>query len=192
MPNNITLTELLGAEFKSTNYMVTSNWRIDFSNCPELKNLIGDNEDPTMQMSFACHSDFQFETSIEYATATIKGMHISQAAWQDRYIDSLTLDVYESMNHRVFKALLTAANSTAGYFDNRDISAKSAYTFSGITLTALGNANNDGEPTTEITYHLMGVQINRVQSPNYTSNSADIGSVQLDLRAHGWLVNGNT
>ncbi len=194
MPQNIKLNELLGKEFKEYNYMVSSNWRIDFSKCRELRDLMGDTEsgDPSipLQMSFACHSNFQFETNIEYAEAEIKGMHISQAAWQDRFIDSLVLDVYESMNHRIFKALLNAANNTAGYYAHRDINKKENYTFSGITLEALGNTDGTGgaEVKTECIYHLLGVQINRIQSPEYTSESAEIGSVQLDLRAHGWSI----
>ena len=193
MPQNITLTELLGEGFKDTNYMVTSNWRIDFSQCKELKALIGDVApgDIPAQMSYACHSDFQFTTEIEYAEATIKGMHISQAAWQDRFIDSLTLDVYENMDHRIFKSLVTAANNTAGYYGNRDIAEKKEYTFSGIQLHALGNMKGNGEPETKLVYELIGVQINSVQSPNYQSDAAEIGSVSLDLRAHGWTIMSN-
>ena len=197
MPRNIQLTELLGEDFKGYNYMVSSNWRIDFSNCQELKNLIGDigGGDPAvpMQMSFACHSNFQFETEITYAEAEIKGMHISQAAWQDRFIDAQDIDVYESMDHRIFKALVTAANNTAGYYNNRDIAEKKEYTFSGITVQALGNSSNGGAPSTELVYTLLGVQINSVQSPEYTSDSAEIGSVKLNIRAHGWtIIDGKT
>lgn len=188
MPNNITITDLLGSNFKDADYAVTTNWRIDFSNCKELKELMGDAGDVPLQMSYACHSDFQFEANIEYAEATVKGIHISQAAWQDRYIDSLDLDVYENMDHRIFKALLKAANNTAGYYKHRNVNAKKQYTFSDITLTALGNSNNGGEPSTQMVYYLQGVQINTVQSPNYTSDSAEIASVQLNLRAHGWTT----
>ena len=194
MPQNIKLVELLGSEFRDINYAVTTNWRIDFSNCPELKALMGDVEhNPVMQMSYACHSDFQFETEITYAEAEIKGMHISQAAWQDRFIDSLTIDIYENMDHRVFKALVNVANNTAGYFEHRNIAEKKEYTFSGITLEALGNSSKDGDVAPQCIYHLLGVQFNRVQSPEYTSDSAEIGSVQLDIRCHGWTIgDGNT
>ena len=194
MPENITLMELLGKEFKEADYMVSSNWRIDFSACKELKELMGEYAgDTPKQMSFACHSNFQFETNIEYAEAEIKGMHISQAAWQDRYIDSLTLDVYEKMDHRLFKALVTASNNTAGYYASRDINKKEKYTFSGITLRALGNTDGGDTATVELVYSLLGVQIKRVQSPEYTSDSAEIGSVQLELKAHGWgIINGIT
>jgi hypothetical protein len=189
MPQNIKLVELLGNEFRDINYAVTTNWRIDFSNCRELKNLMGDVEnDPIKQMSFACHSNFQFKTDIEYAEATIKGMHISQAAWQDRFIDSLPIDIYENMDHRIFKALMSVANNTAGYFQHRNINEKKEYTFSGITLEALGNSSQDGEVESKCIYHLLGVQVNSIESPEYTSDNADIGSVQLDIRAHGWTI----
>lgn len=185
---NITIAELLGGNFKDIDYAVSSNWRIDFSGCEELTTLMGDPGEVPLQMSYACHSDFQFNTNIEYAEATIKGIHISQAAWQDRYIDSLTLDVYESMDHRVFKALLKAANNTAGYYAHRNINAKKEYTFTGITLTALGNSDGSTNAETVLVYNLQGVQINSVQSPNYTSDSAEIASVSIDLRAHGWTI----
>lgn len=188
MANNITIAELLGGNFKDVDYAVTSNWRIDFSACEELKALMEDAGEVSLQMSYACHSDFQFTANIEYAEATLKGMHISQAAWQDRFIDSLTLDVYESMDHRVFKALLKAANNTAGYYKHRNINAKNQYTFTNVTLTALGNSIGSGSAETQLVYNLQGMQINSVQSPNYTSDSAEIASVQLDLRVHGWTV----
>lgn len=190
MAQNITITELLGSNFKDTNYAVSSNWRIDFSNCSELKSLM-DNSDVgnvVAQMSYACHSDFQFQASIEYADATVKGIHISQAAWQDRYIESMTLDIYENMDHRLFKALLKVANNTAGYYGHRNVNAKSNYTFSGITLTALGNSNNNSDVESQLIYTLEGVQINSIQSPNYTSDSAEISSVTIALRAHGWTT----
>ena len=194
MPQNIKINELLGDDFKEYNYAVTSNWRIDFSGSNEFKKLLegapGDDGHPPVlkQLSFACHSDFQFEADVEYAEAEIKGIHISQAAWQDRFIDSLPIDVYENMDHRVFKALVQAANKTAGYFKHRDIAAKTEYTFDGITLTALGNTVDGSEPSNAIVYHLKGVQIKKVQSPNYTSDAAEIGSVQLELKAHGWTI----
>ena len=40
MPQNVRLTELLGDNFKAYNYMVSSNWRIDFSKCEELVKLM--------------------------------------------------------------------------------------------------------------------------------------------------------
>ena len=189
MPQNIKLNDLLGSEFKDTNYAVTTNWRINFDKCKELRELIsGADESSLLQMSFACHSSFQFETKVEYAEAEIKGMHISQAAWQDRFIDSLTLDVYENMDHRVFKALVQAANNTAGYFKHRNINEKKKYTFSGITLEALGNSTDDGDVEPMCIYHLQGVQIVNVKSPEYTSDSAEIGSVSIELKAHGWTI----
>lgn len=194
MPQNIKIGELLGDNFKEYNYAVTSNWRINFDGSREFAALLegspNDDGHPSVikQLSFACHSDFQFEANIEYAEATIKGIHISQAAWQDRFIDSLPIDIYENMDHRVFKALMQAANKTAGYFDHRNINEKQAYTFEGITLTALGNTAVDEEPSNAIVYRLKGVQINKVQSPNYTSDAAEIGSVQLDIRCHGWTI----
>jgi hypothetical protein len=97
------------------------------------------------------------------------------------------------MDHRIFKALVNVANNTAGYFEHRNINEKKEYTFDGITLTSLGNSNKDGDPGVAITYYLKGVQFNKVQSPNYQSDSAEIGSVQLDIRCHGWTTgDGNT
>jgi len=196
MPQNIKIGEMLGKDFKEYNYMVSTNWRIHLEDSPEFRQLLDDQSDghPSViqQLSFACHSDFQFEASIEYAEAEIKGIHISQAAWQDRYIESLPLDVYENMDHRVFKALMAAANKTAGYFNHRNINEKSAYTFSGIRLEALGNSTTDGEVAPTLIYYLEGVQIVTVQSPNYTSTDAEIGSVQLELKAHGWTHSGET
>ena len=83
------------------------------------------------------------------------------------------------------------ANNTAGYYGNRDIAEKKVYTFSGIQLHALGNMKGNGEPETKLVYELIGVQINSVQSPNYQSDAAEIGSVSLDLRAHGWTIMSN-
>lgn len=194
MPQNIKIGELLGSDFKEYNYAVTSNWRIHFEDSPEFKALIdgapqNDGHPAVLQqLSFACHSDFQFESEITYAEATIKGIHISQAAWQDRFIDSLPIDIYENMDHRVFKALVQAMNKTAGYYKHRNINEKSAYTFSKIWLESLGNATSDGDVTPSIIYYLGGVQINKVQSPNYQSDAAEIGSVQLDIRCHGWTT----
>lgn len=201
MPQNVRLTELLGDNFKAYNYMVSSNWRIDFSKCEELVKLIENAPQGNSsiaasvpeQMSFACHSNFQFTTEVEYAEAEVKGMHISQAAWQDRFIESQDIEIYESMDHRIFKALVTAANNTAGYYEHRNINDKKEYTFSGITVQALGNSSDGGEPASELVYTLLGVQINSVESPEYTSDSAEIGSVKLNIRAHGWaIVDGKT
>jgi len=189
MPQNIKFEELLGKNFNGANYMVSSNWRINFANSG-LKDLIqgASNVDTVlMQMSYACHSSFSFETSLTYAEAEIKGIHISQAAWQDRYIDDFTVEVYENMDHRVFNALLVAANSTAGFLEHRNINKKDVYTFNGITLEALGNGDgSSGEVESVRTYNLLGVQVLSVQSPEYTSDSANIGTVTLHLRAHGW------
>ena len=75
MPQNIKINELLGDDFKEYNYAVTSNWRIDFSGSNEFKKLLegapGDDGHPAVlkQLSFACHSDFQFEADVEYAEA---------------------------------------------------------------------------------------------------------------------------
>ena len=194
MPQNIKIVEMLGPDCKGYNYVVSTNWRLDLSKCPELRTLIGDQADgdPSVinQMSFACHSNFQFKAETEYATAKVKGIPISQAAWQDRTIDSLPLDVYESMDHRVFKALLRASNNTAGYLRHRDVNDKKLYTMSGITLQALGNTagNGGGDVKTEMTYYLQGVQIVSVESPEYTSDSAELGSVRLELKAVGWTT----
>ena len=187
MPQNIKFDDLLGKDFKEANYLVSTNWRIDFTKSTELRNIMGGNDNVLKQMSYACHSNFQFEASIEYAEAEIKGMHISQAAWQDRFIDDMTVEIYEEMSHRVFKALKTAAEKTAGYFENRNINEKKNYTFSRITLEALGNSDGgNGEVGIAHTYTLLGVQILSIESPEYTSENADIGSVTLHIKAHGW------
>lgn len=186
---NIKINDMLGEDFKGINYAVSTNWRIDFSNCRELKELMGDVEgDPRLQMSFACHSSFSFEARTERATAKVKGIPISQAAWQDREIDSLPLEIYESMDHRVFKALVNAMNNTAGYLKHRNVPEKSKYTFSNVTLEALGNSSEDGDVEPVCVYHLQGMQINSVESPEYTGDSAEIGSVSLDLYVHGWTI----
>ena len=187
MPQNIKFDDLLGKDFKEANYLVSTNWRIDFTKSTELRNIMGGNDNVLKQMSYACHSNLQFEASIEYAEAEIKGMHISQAAWQDRFIDDMTVEVYDTMDHRVFKALKTAAERTAGYFENRNINEKANYTFSGIVLEALGNSDGgNGEVSVEHSYELLGVQILSIESPEYTSENADIGSVTLHIKAHGW------
>ena len=172
MPQNIKIGELLGSNFNEYNYAVTSNWRIDFSKCNKLKELMGDvDNDPRLQMSFACHSDFQFETEITYAEAEIKGIHISQAAWQDRFIDSLQIDIYENMDHRIFKALVNVANNTAGYFEHRNINEKKEYTFDGITLTSLGNSNKDGDPGVAITWEEMLTELVKRSNTSLTSTN---------------------
>lgn len=187
MPQNIKFDDLLGKDFKEANYMVSTNWRIDFTKSPELRALIGGNDNVLKQMSYACHSNFQFEAEIEYAEAEVKGMHISQAAWQDRFIDSLAVEIYEAMDHRVFKALKSVAEKTAGYFENRNVNAKENYTFSGIVLEALGNSDGgNGEVPVVHSYELLGVQVVSVESPEYTSTDADIGSCTLTIKAHGW------
>lgn len=187
MPQNIKFADLLGNNFSGVNYMVSTNWRINFVASPELKALIPGEDKALEQMSYACHSNFQFEASIEYAEAEIKGMHISQAAWQDRFIDDMTVEIYDTMDHRVFKALKAAAEKTAGYFGNRNINEKANYTFSGITLEALGNSDGgNGEVSVEHSYELLGVQILSIESPEYTSENASIGSVTLHIKAHGW------
>lgn len=185
---NIKLTELLGNNIGDTNYGVTTNWRINFGD--SLKALMGGGANSAItHMSYACHSDFQFEATVDYAEATVKGMHISQAAWQDRFIDSMDIEIYDTMDLQVFKALVKAANNTAGYYNNRDINAKGSYTLKDIKLIALGNGEDNSVKDT-LTYTLHGVQINSVQSPNYTTGDAEITSVSMNIRAHGWTVDG--
>jgi hypothetical protein len=196
MPKNITMQDLLGNNLNSLDYGVSTNWRIDFSKSKEFTDLLGKVDgDPNVPvlMSISCHSKFQFETNIEYATASIKGIPISQAAWQDRTADSVPVDVYDAVDHRVFKALVMAANNTAGYYANRDIAEKNKYTMNGIVVHALGNAVPGKEPPIVVSYQLLGVQINTVQSPEYNTESASINSVRLDLKWHGWtILNNNT
>jgi hypothetical protein len=63
----------------------------------------------------------------------------------------------------------------------------------GIVVHALGNAAPGKEPPIVVSYQLLGVQINTVQSPEYNTDSANINSVHLDLKWHGWtILNNNT
>lgn len=187
---NIKFQELLGTNAVGINYAVTSNWRIDFSQSAEFRSLI---EDGTAieQMSFACHSDFDFTTEIEYADASIKGIPIHQAAWQTRTIENQECAVYERMDHRVFKALVKATNKTAGFLEHRNIAEKTEYTFNNVYVYALGNSSTDGDVPTSAAYRLIGCQVLSCKSPTYTSDSADIADVTLTLYAHGWELSGD-
>lgn len=185
---NIKFTDLLGSDFKDYNYAVTSNWRIDFSKSTQFTNLLGNDAKVVSQLSYALHSDYDFTASITYAEASIKGIPIRQAAWQERAITGMTCAVYESMDHRVFKALESACSNVAGFCDHRDINLKENYTFSGIVLQALGNVDGAGEPPVVCAYELIGAQINDVKSPTYTSTAANIADVTFTLYAHGWKV----
>lgn len=184
---NIKFTDLLGEDFKDRNYAVTSNWRIDFKSSPEFKKLIG-NDTVLEQMSFAFHSDLDFTGEITYATASIKGIPIRQAAWQSREVSALNCSVYELVNHQLYKALSQAADKVAGFYEHRNIGEKKTYTFSGIKLYALGNNGGDGDQTTQIAYELLGAQLSNFKSPTYTSDAANIADVTFDLYAHGFKV----
>ena len=181
---NVTFSELLGADFSEKDYAVSSNWRIDFATCKKFVDLLGGDVGIAQHLSYACTTDFQFESETTYAQANIKGIPISQAAWQSRVIDSLPITVLEPMDRIVENALIKAQNRGAGYFGQRDIAAKSVYTFSGITLIELGN---DGKASADNIIILDGVQIKGVQTGTFTSgNNADIVGTQLTLYAHGW------
>ena len=184
---NIRFTDLLGNDFKDSNYAVTSNWRIDFSHSDQFKRLIGD-DNVINQMSFAFHADLSFQGEITHASANIKGIPIRQAAWQSREIDNIDCEVYELVDHRLYKALSRASDKIAGFYDHRNIGPKEEYTFSGIQVMALGNIGGDGEQPTQIIYELLGAQLNNFTSPTYTSEAANIANVTFQLYAHGFKV----
>lgn len=181
---NVTFNELLGADYSEKDYAVSSNWRIDFATCKKFVDLLGGDTGIAQHMSYACTSDYNFNSETTYAQANIKGMAISQAAWQSRVIDNLPITILEPMDRSVENALIKAQNKGAGYFGARDIAAKDVYTFSGITLIELGN---DGKANPDNFIILDGVQIRGVQLGTFTSgNSADIVGTQLTLYCHGW------
>lgn len=187
---NTKFTDLLGADFKESNYAVTSNWRIDFTKSPELKKLLGNNTNILNQMSFAFHADLNLGASITYASAKIKGIPIRQAAWQEREIANVPCEVYELMNHQLYKALAKASNKVAGFYKHRNIAPKENYTFSGVFLYALGNSDTEGDVPPECIYELIGAQLNDFTSPTYTSEAANIADVKFNLYAHGFKVQG--
>ena len=187
---NIKFTELLGPDFKGSNYAVTSNWRIDFTKSPEFETLLGNDANTLNQMSFAFHSDLSLGASITYASAKIKGIPIRQAAWQDREIPNVPCAVYELMNHQLYKALAKASNKVAGFYKHRNIAPKENYTFSGVFLYALGNSDKEGDVQPECIYELIGAQLNDFTSPTYTSEAANIADVKFNLYAHGFKVKG--
>ena len=187
---NIKFTDLLGSDFKESNYAVTSNWRIDFSNSPEFRKLLGGDSGVLEQMSFAFHADISLGASITYARAAIKGLPIRQAAWQEREIQNVPCEVYERMNHQLYKALAKASNKIAGYYKHRNIAPKENYTFSGVFLYALGNSDKEGDIQPECSYELLGAQLNDFTSPTYTSEAANIADVKFNLYAHGFRVQG--
>lgn len=187
---NIKFTDLLGSDFKESNYAVTSNWRIDFSNSPEFRKLLGGDSDVLKQMSFAFHADINLGASITYARAAIKGLPIRQAAWQEREIQNVPCEVYELMNHQLYKALAKASNKIAGFYKHRNIAPKENYTFSGVFLYALGNSDKEGDIQPECSYELLGAQLNDFTSPTYTSEAANIADVKFNLYAHGFRVQG--
>lgn len=180
---NITFNELLGKDFSERDYAVTTNWRIDFATCRQFVELLGGDTGIAKHLSYACTSDHTFSAETTYATATIKGIPISQAAWQSRTIDSLDISVLEPMDRAVENALIKAQNKGAGYFGNRDLAPKDTYTFSGITLLELGN---DGKASSDNIIILDGVQIKSVSLGSFSSSNADIVSTELSLYVHGW------
>lgn len=180
---NIRFADLLGENFSEKNYAVSSNWRINFEVCKEFVDLVG-NADVAKHMSYACTSDYDFEAITEFATANIKGIPISQAVWQHREFDGVTITILEPMDRSVENALLLAQNKGTGYFDSRDVAEKKVYTFSGIQLIEL---ENDGKTDGNNIILLDGVQIQGVKLGTFTSgNSADIVGTELTIKGHGW------
>lgn len=181
---NVTFNELLGEDFSEKDYAVSSNWRIDFASCKKFVDLLGGDASVAKHMSYACTNDYTFNSETTYARANIKGIPISQAAWQSRVIDNLPITILEPMSRSVENALIKAQNKASGYFGKRDIAAKNIYTFSGITLLEFGN-NGNVDPDNIII--LDGVQIQGVQPGTFTSgDSASIVGTQLTLYVHGW------
>ncbi len=180
---NIRFADLLGENFSEKNYAVSSNWRINFEVCKEFVDLVG-NADVAKHMSYACTSDYDFEATTEFATANIKGIPISQAVWQHREFDGVTITILEPMDRSVENALLLAQNKGTGYFDSRDVAEKKVYTFSGIQLIEL---ENDGKTDGNNIIILDGVQIQGVKIGTFTSgDSADIVGTELTIKGHGW------
>lgn len=181
---NVTFNELLGEDFSEKDYAVSSNWRIDFATCKKFVDLLGGDAGIAKHLSYACTNDYNFTSETTYAQANIKGIPISQAVWQSRVIDSLSITVLEPMDRSVENALLKAQNKGTGYFGSRDIAAKDTYTFSGITLLEFGN---DGKVDPDNIIILDGVQIKGVNVGTFTSgDSADIVATELTLYVHGW------
>jgi hypothetical protein len=181
---NVTFNELLGADFSEKDYAVSSNWRIDFATCKKFVELLGGDVGIAQHLSYACTTDYTFNSETTYAQQNIKGISISQAAWQTRVIDNLQITVLEPMDRSVENALIKAQNKGAGYFGSRDIAAKNVYTFSGITLIELGN---DGKANPDNIIILDGAQIKGVQPGTFTSgNNAEIVGTQFTLFCHGW------
>lgn len=185
---NIKFTDLLGKDFAESNFAVSTNWRIDFSKSEGFKKLLGGDDKVVNQLSFAMHSDYDFTAALTYATAKIKGIPIRQAAWQEREIEGMECAVYEMMDHRVFKALEKATSKVAGFEEHRNISEKEKYTFDGVRLYAYGNSDANADLTPMCSYELIGVQLNNVKSPTYTSGDAAIADVTFELYAHGWRL----
>lgn len=180
---NIKFDDLLGKNFSEKNYAVSSNWRINFEVCKAFVDLVG-NADVAKHMSYACTSDFDFEATTEFATANVKGIPVSQAVWQHRDFDGVTITILEPMDRSVENALLRAINRSTGYYGNRDVAEKGVYTFSGIQLIELGN---DGKTDADNIIILDGVQIQGVKPGTFTSgDSAEIVGTQLTIKGHGW------
>lgn len=180
---NIRFNDLLGENFSEKNYAVSSNWRINFEVCKEFVSLVG-NADVAKHMSYACTSDYDFESTTEFANANVKGIPISQAVWQHREFDGVQITILEPMDRSVENALLRAQNTGTGYFNNRDVAEKKVYTFSGIQLIELGN---DGETNNDNIVILDGVQIQGVKLGTFTSgDSAEIVGTVLTIKGHGW------
>lgn len=181
---NVTFNDLLGKNFSEKDYAVSSNWRISFDICKEFVALIGGNTDIAQHMSYACTSDFDFEASTTFAEASIKGIPISQAVWQDRKFDGVKITILEPMDRSVENALIQAQNKSTGYYGARDIAEKKVYTFSGIQLIELGN---DGKADSDNIIILDGVQIQGVKPGTFTSgDTANIVGTELTLKGHGW------
>lgn len=181
---NVKFDDLLGKNFSEKNYAVSSNWRINFEVCKEFVDLVG-NADVVKHMGYACTNDYDFtEATTEFAVSNIKGIVVSQAAWQHRDFENVNITILEPMNRAVENALIKAINKSTGYYDNRNIAEKSKYTFSGIQLIEFGN---DGTIDPDNIIILDGVQIQGVKPGTFTSgNSAEIVNTTLTIKGHGW------
>lgn len=180
---NIRFDDLLGKNFSEKNYAVSSNWRINFEVCKEFVDLI-ENADVAKHMSYACTNDYDFDATTEFATTNVKGIPISQAVWQHREFDGVSIEILEPMDRSVENALLKAMNKGTGYYGDRDVAEKKVYTFSGIQLIELGN---DGKSDSDNIIILDGVQIQGVKPGTFTSgDSAQIVGTTLTIKGHGW------
>ena len=181
MPNNITMAEILGTNGNGNDYAVDTNWRIDFSTSSEVMALFPDGA--PKQMNYLVSAAIEgLPFSLTYASKTIKGITVKQAAWQTREIGQMRLTFLEPMDRSLQKAFLAATNGTAGMFADRNIRPKSAYTFSGVQLMELGNSPADGSEAEIVnTNFLYGCQILSGNLGRYNDGANGAGLVETTL-----------